>query len=268
MDLELLTKPSITIKADENDLFRKVQGRVVVVPRNPDPRWLAGTYKAIAKEMEVVQKYIRSGKYFGVENVQETGAEAKVKLKNTLKHFEMAQKGYPKRLFPSFLSWQRKDKLPEFMTMSWDSRDFSLTVIPDLTGGMVECDFRTDPYLHPLLAMQYLPVVEHLAKIARSERSDVTIAARFAGSIPQVTKQRMELAVASGCFEQFYIAAEAPKWDIHKIVRARTDPIVFGQVRMETGIIDQFYMIDIFDPTPIEVAAAEQFGLDPYRPSK
>ena len=71
----------------------------------------------------------------------------------------------------------------------------------------------------------------------------------------------MEKALESGLFDtdHLYIASIGPDvWSMQKTPRVKKDPIVFGGVA-GPGNVYQFYMIDIFDPTSIEKAAAEMY---------
>ncbi|PIZ24268.1 hypothetical protein COY48_03900 [Candidatus Collierbacteria bacterium CG_4_10_14_0_8_um_filter_43_86] len=271
-----LLRPMMRVAADENDLFKKVQGRVVVVPRSQNPDWLEKTEISIGQEIERVERYIeegekpllrtrkaiQTGSYFGAEDVEEMGPEALFRLQNTLLHFQMARKRYRYRLHPEFLSWVRQDGLPRFMTLTWDSPDFSISVTPDPSGDSPQHKFDIRPYLHPDLAVQYVGAVKTLLKLAQVSRSSsVGISARFAGSIPLTTKRKMEKALESGLFDtdHLYIASIGPDvWSMQKTPRVKKDPIVFGGVA-GPGNVYQFYMIDIFDPTSIEKAAAEMY---------
>lgn len=272
MDTSLLTQ-SFVVPGSAEDLFSKVLRQAVTVPVSLDKRWLAGNISAIDREILALKKFMRKGNHFPVEKVQITAPKAIIKLLETRKHFEMALAGYPLRLEPAFLSSMRKDKFPEFITMTWDYKgDFRLFVRPG-NGGSVGDQYFTEPYLHDQLALQYYPAAKHLFAVAKEKGlSELSISAHFAGTIPENTRKLMRQAAVSGLFkvEDCAITAEAPKeWKLQQTVRVEVekylDPIVYGPVTVNEGIPDQFYVIDVFDLTAVERAAMEQFSLNPHR---
>src|SRR3989339_1013496 len=268
MNLDLLTRPLIEVTADETDLFRRVLGTVVVVPQNQDHRWLTGTLKAIRQEIKVVQRYASSGRHFKVEGVQESSSQKLVELRRAEKHFEMALAGYPQVIDPSFVSWRRPDGLPSFIVLSLDSQDFSLSVTPDESGDT----FSTRPYLHPQLAVQYLPVADYLLDMARKGRQAISISAHFSGNIPLSTNLKVKRAEKSRLFKPggLVLVSEAPEvWEVRKtaiIQPVPADPLIIGCVVVGKGIPDQFYLIDKFNLTTLEEAALRSHALDPFYP--
>ncbi|NCP47526.1 MAG: hypothetical protein COV79_05445 [Parcubacteria group bacterium CG11_big_fil_rev_8_21_14_0_20_41_14] len=266
MDTKILFKPALAVDDLETDFFKKVMGKVVLVPQNQDHRWLAGNIRAVQREIEVVERYVESGRHYPVENVRETSKEALVRLNSVKKQLEMADLGFP-LVIPTFLSWTRSNKLPVFMTLSLSSYNFEISVSTGLGGDRV----RIRPDLHPLLAVQYYPVAEHLLELSRSGSENYSISASFAGSIPQATKQRIEEAKKTGLFGEMYMIVEQKDpWKVQKKVRMEImlgDPLIIGSVRVGKGFPDQFCLIDKFDLTGLEQVALRSHALDPFYPS-
>ncbi len=271
MNVQTLTKPFVVAGTAE-DLFSKVLRTVVTIPQSLDRRWLMGNISAIDREITTLKRFMRKENHFPIENVKETAPDVIARLMGTRKHFQMALAGYPQLLDPSFLAW-RKDNLPVFITMNWTFRgDFKLTVVPGNGSSTRGDDYAIEPELNPVLAMQYYPAAKHLFGVAREEGlASVSISAHFAGSIPGNTRVKMDEALETGLFEadECLISAEAPKWQIQKTVRVEVekypDPIVFGGVRVGDGLPLQYYVIDVFNLTAVELAALEQFALNPHR---
>lgn len=263
MDTRTLVRPAIVVDDLETDFFRKVMGKVVLVPQNQDRRWVVGNIRAVQREIEVVERYVASGRHYPVENVRETSKEALARLYGVKKHLEMADLGFPYLIIPTFLSWIRDDKLPVFMTLSLSSYDFGISVSTGMGGDRV----KIRPDLHHLLAVQYYSVVDHLLELSRSGSENYSISASFAGSIPQDTKQRIVEAKRTGLFGEMYMIVEQMKpWKVQKKIRMEPvlgDPLIIGSVRVGKGFPDQFYLVDKFDLTGLEQAALDSFSLTP-----
>lgn len=234
-----------------SDLFSQVLRKQVTVPRGKDTRWLEGKLRETRRKIQSLNEYCKPGHHFGVENPKITVPPAIANLKIIEKHLEMSLMGWPSLLHPSFLSWMRSDG-PEFMVTTWDNPLFSLCV----DTSSQETTFTTTPYLVPELAVQYYPAIKKLVRLFHRERGTATITAEYAGAIPQKTFNLMELARESKLFNCFYVAAGAPKkWIVDKEVVATEDPIVFAGVSMGKDIPMQFFVIDVFEPSPSEEAA-------------
>jgi hypothetical protein len=77
--------------------------------------------------------------------------------------------------------------------------------------------------------------------------------ATFSGVIPLETKEKIREAQRSQAFEDIRVLAEAD-WSLERYANPYyADPIVVGLVE------GQMWVIDVFDPTPLEEYIAKEF---------
>jgi hypothetical protein len=227
---------------------------------------MQGVLTKTQREIAATLDFLKRGRFFNFENVPEASAELLTQLKSTEKHFEMALKGFPSLFLDiSFLSYCNKETdLPVFMVLDLDTKLFSLTV-SDRGGFDYAVSFT--PNLPPEIEQQYLGTIQKLGAMA-GYRGAVMISAEFTGSPPASTRRRIEQAISSKLFNELFIVAEAPKWVVNVTVPAKTDPLVIGTVAIplpNKKILKQYYLIDIFDPTPLEKVVAEEFTFMPAK---
>jgi len=118
-------------------------------------------------------------------------------------------------------------------------------------------EVEVDPALPPSLRGLYRDVSQALETAASSNDSfhsgSIAIIAAFSGVIPAETKAKISDAKASMAFTDIRVLAEAD-WTVDvQPAPYYTDPIVVGLVE------DQMWVIDVFDPTPLEDYIAREF---------
>lgn len=216
-------------------------------------------YYEISNELARLNRERQS--LFGVEELAARHVASRI---STMKQSLIKVKAHQKlegqtlqKLSPEVLTWRKKDYIesngcvvpvPELAMFSLDDANFSLR-----TSGWT--DWRCTPDLPQALTLQYQDVFTALNGLdAKSHyRMGHALIATFTGVIPAETKKKISAAKDSKAFSSIHLVAEAD-WtlDIHPNPYY-ADPIVVGLVN------DEMWVIDVFDPTPLEEYAAREF---------
>lgn len=167
--------------------------------------------------------------------------------------------GEKKRLSPEVLGW-RKSK-SEYLNgiriptpaVALFSLDADFVRIENTRFG--NADFT--PGIPWSFREYYKDVLDCLALISANfgqfSSMSVRMMARFSGVIPMETKEKIREARDSKSFSEIRLLAEAD-WAIDAYPDPRyADPIVVGMVN------DEMWVIDVFDPTPLEDYIAKEF---------
>jgi hypothetical protein len=86
----------------------------------------------------------------------------------------------------------------------------------------------------------------------------LAIEARFSGIIPSDVREKINQAKLSGFFQEIFLLAETPKWEVHFLKRPkptpipRVDPLVIGYDGK------RFWLITPFDMTTLEQHIANE----------
>lgn len=111
-----------------------------------------------------------------------------------------------------------------------------------------------DPSLPPSLAALYDDVKGALWQLDKNGYMfEYNMTATFSGLIPAETKEKIQEARKSNAFTQIRLLAETD-WSIVQLPNPLyADPIVVGLID------DEMWVIDVFDPTPLEDYIAKEF---------
>lgn len=112
-----------------------------------------------------------------------------------------------------------------------------------------------EPALPRCLTELYSDVYNTLSSLYKlhSYRQEFSIFAAFTGVIPADTKKKIREAQVSRAFDDIRLLAEA-EWAVQSTPSPLyADPIVVGLVE------DEMWVIDVFDPTPLEEYIAREF---------
>lgn len=166
--------------------------------------------------------------------------------------------GEVKRLSPEVLSWRKKEAIwhngmaipvPEVAVFHLDSAVFRIGTDGWSSIGVV------DPSLPTVLKNRFGDVMAAVTSLdsSSSYRRAHAIYATFSGLIPSETKAKIREAQATKVFSDIRLIAEA-EYDLDVQPHPRlADPIVVGLVN------DEMWVIDVFDPTPLEDYIAQEF---------
>jgi hypothetical protein len=170
--------------------------------------------------------------------------------------YTIASRNYLERLDVSAFSLRRQDGLPVFMIVDINDGSPEFVLIVRKDG-----EYFTRPSLPDRAKEQFKDVVAKLRKRFGlfSFSDSVSLKAQLKTIIPEdvrpiIEKAMKESADGSKLFDEIYIVAEAPKWDIELV--ANTDPLVVGYSKYT----DEFFVITTYNPTDLETFLKEQFA--------
>lgn len=183
--------------------------------------------------------------------------QEKQKAERDLLNYQMAEKGY-QELDYSPLGWLKwRSMLPAFFIVNINHSSVVLNV--HVSWGSIDSFCLLGEKSGPAI-YEYPKAISRLygkaaAAIFKSERRGydegsgyITARAQYQGILPDKTRSKIETALQAKLFDGIYIIAEAKDWKIKKTVVTRADPLVVGWVERT----EQMFIIDVFDPTPLE----------------
>lgn len=239
------TEHGHTLAVAEPPVMERAKAQIQTVPRH-DKEEL---------EAEIVrQRQLRTG-LMGVEVRASQQIDVNIaQLSALVKREELRGKiGDLPRVDPVVLTWRKKIKVhgnvipvPELALYSLHHPTLKLRV--EWVGRE-----NWTPDLPDFAIAAYKDTVDALAKTIDSGHSQAfTLTTTYDGVIPAETKEKIREAEEQ--FEDVRLLAEAPNWSVH-IEPRHVDPIVVG-IAAET-----MWVIDIFDPTPVEEYVASEFTI-------
>ena len=170
----------------------------------------------------------------------------------------MKAKGYPEELDYSPITWVKSDKeLPAFFIVNIKHSFIRITVSVSwsqyegysINGG--SNIYNTNEYPESIKSFYDNTINKFKASIpSRNVYGSKTFRAeaKYQGIIPDETRQKIHDALRSRLFNDLYIIAEARNWQFGTTIISRSVPIIVGWVEKTK----QMFIIDCFDPTPLE----------------
>lgn len=174
----------------------------------------------------------------------------KTKIREVIKKRDasvhLARYGHLPRLGLEPLTWRDKQGWPRLACLPLDQ--YVMQFFAKWSRASLE------PDLPKAITDQYADVQKILLGQAFRRNVNVTLSARFAGIIPPETKQRIEENRGLfGC--EIYLLIEVDGWALSERALPReADSIVVGYVPKA----QEFRVIDVFDPTPLEALILEE----------
>lgn len=204
----------------------------------------------------------RKDKLFGIEEGARKQLERAIFDLDTQKHEYNAHKrlsafGTPKCIDPEVLRWRKREPcivqgvaipVPELALFSLDSPttsiwwDYHGNIGPGIPYGFAA------HYEDVFSALERVSTAKTQGQLAFGHYME-KITAEFTGVIPDRTRERILEAHKHKVFDGICLLAEA-EWEQQSVL---VDPIVVG---CSAG---KLWVVDIFDPTPIEEYVAQEF---------
>ena len=176
----------------------------------------------------------------------------------------MTSRGYPEELDYTPLGWLKKGSLlPALFIVNIRDNAVCLQVTHckksvtsfNLCGEYRNWIGQKERRYPEIISNLYKEAAQCIADNYDSYWEQTTIArAQFQGVLPEATRNKIKQAIKSRLFDDIFVIAEAKDWSVRSILVAKNDPYVVGWVNRT----NQMFIIDFFDPTPLEVYIKEQ----------
>ncbi len=163
---------------------------------------------------------------------------------------------------PSFLAWKNTEGFPLFavyginspmatITVSRNVSRFAVSQIRDHILLVPELpQFMADYYIDPLMKRTLTAQLQ-----GRWNASRVILSSKYEGSMPSSVRDKIRAYLSAECevqFDYFFIIAEAPRWEVEKVILLPVgDPLVVGVK------FNMMWVIDFYDLTSSEQVALE-----------
>ena len=249
--LPVYTKP-LPVSSDTliHNFFSKV-ARHVIVPEcqsAPTPSALRKILHEMKNELSIWEKEI--GKLLPFENLSEEDRRRIAYLEDTIDHYNMALFGYHKKIDMAFLA-EKKGELPYFGVT--DTQNKGMRITANKRSLFSEPTFNIHPDLPEDLAGYFSYVTSWLAgHYKRDQVGKVYISASPSGRMPDQLKQRLRVSQQSGLFNgAIYVVFDA-EWQLNKELAIVRDPLIIGRSYGEYSRRYSYYLIGMYDPTPME----------------
>lgn len=194
-----------------------------------------------------------SNDFYGFEDAGEELDRLEKRYLANKKHLKMVQANF-RKLDYSFLSWCSKDRLPAFVILRLDSKNFEVTVKPcySTVNNIEDVEVVMNPSLDQVLFDQFNEAFITLGRLSTEKFDDqaLTITAKFQGFVPAETRKLIDRVYDQDVFDDVYIICDAPTdWRPEQTGQiSMRDPLVVGW-DMENNTM---YLVTTFDPITLE----------------
>lgn len=242
-----MPQESLASGASVTASIQNVLETMLILPTPADQKEQFEMQLAQATEQLEALRLINPTHFYPFENIAEKKELVRAGLKKEIRRLKLELSPYPK-IDLDFLSWTKPTSpLPAFMIASLEGK-FSLSVIPDTHSDRVGSRFN--PVLPEEIESHFKGAVEAMrtTSLKYFDGEEISIWGEIDAVMPKLARTATQEAELSEMFDQIFLVAEAPIWEVDRTKTVQIDPLVIGW----NDDLKQARLITVFNPTPLE----------------